>query len=55
MKSIRRPQASKGKGTKGDYRLNLHSDFMGDRRTKRNRDKGTQIRRAINDSIAASR
>lgn len=33
----------------GNYRLNLHSDKFGDRRTKRNRSRNEKNRRAIMD------
>lgn len=34
----------------GEYRLNQHADRHADRRTRRNRDRSAQRRRAISDA-----
>lgn len=39
-----------GKGAPGNYRLNQHAPVFNDRRTKRNRDRSTKNRKAIDDS-----
>lgn len=42
--------APRVKGTKGHYHLNQHAPRFADRRTRRNRDRSSQERRAIRDS-----
>lgn len=38
------------KGAPGKYRLNQHAPVFGDRRTKRNRDRSTRTRKAVQES-----
>lgn len=39
-----------GKGAPGNFRLNQHAPLFHDRRTRRNRDRASKERKAIQDS-----
>lgn len=49
-KSNKGRQFDPSRGTPGNYVLNQKTQKFGDRRTKRNRDRSSQNRRAIGDS-----